>query len=649
MPRERKNFPKLVMTQYDIVGNSFRAWRNRKGKLIFVVDDTLDDYKINTMLVIGNHANRKWDDVLVNDYNIDLETVRPRRDNLYQKIDIEYDGLGIYDELIHAYEDGGDVDTALSRLYDFRDAAVRRAATERLTVAEDIIERANNTIARAERTIRGLGFRLDETQNKLAKQRANVGREPTKQSAAKILRSEYRIETTNAKVARAKKRIENARHRIELAREDADAARALLGRRRPSNGKKSVEKKTKQIEAPILAVPEYELNLEPREEKMSETEEVKPLFDKDPEILDDEIAFKPVEFDDIKPHLDNMVRPSSSTEQDMPKTDNVVDSNEITESVEYSETESVPRDEPVLDSIQSVPDSDAGDNITVNQYDNVATSAPRPVANVRSVPESYSPAATARPISPITGGNVRPVGAVRAKPTAAYYLLLILLIALSIFTLWLYQKKNGGTVPTIGDTVVTQPDVLSRAAPVQEPEPVTVNPVVEPEPEPEPEPVIQPEPAPEQVPEPVPVADDAPIKIVYPNDDVLIAAEPDVPVVEDEDAVLARKDAYGVSREDKAVYIPEPVVRVTNVTAPDVIFDEDVISVPLQPIGTESEYYDDGMGYDAYGEYYTGDEGGFVDANARFGVDNQSGPETRRELSVHDGGQYSISYDETLY
>ena len=90
-------------------------------------------------------------------------------------------------------------------------------------------------------------------------------------------------------------------------------------------------------------------------------------------------------------------------------------------------------------------------------------------------------------------------------------------------------------------------------------------------------------------------------------------------------------------------------MRVTNVAAPDVIFDDEVVSVPVQPV--EPEYYDDGMGYYVEEDYdaYADDAGGFVNPDARFGADNQYGPETRRELSIHDGGQYSISYDETIY
>ena len=50
-----------------------------------------------------------------------------------------------------------------------------------------------------------------------------------------------------------------------------------------------------------------------------------------------------------------------------------------------------------------------------------------------------------RPVSPVTGMAAQPVGGGGntngRKPTFMYYVLLIALIVLSIFTLWLYQKR----------------------------------------------------------------------------------------------------------------------------------------------------------------------------------------------------------------
>jgi hypothetical protein len=98
---------------------------------------------------------------------------------------------------------------------------------------------------------------------------------------------------------------------------------------------------------------------------------------------------------------------------------------------------------------------------------------------------------------------------------------------------------------------------------------------------------------------------------------------------------------------------------VTNLTAPSVIYDDDLVSVPVPaPEYDESEYYyeDTAAVYqpsiaNEYNEY----SGGFVDEtsyNEQYDTQNyydESGPETRRRLDVYDGGQYSISYDETTY
>ena len=71
----------LTPREYDIAGNSFRAYRDSDGKLVFVIDNTLNERKTNVMLVINPVGDRKWDDILANDYAVDLETVRPKKDN----------------------------------------------------------------------------------------------------------------------------------------------------------------------------------------------------------------------------------------------------------------------------------------------------------------------------------------------------------------------------------------------------------------------------------------------------------------------------------------------------------------------------------------------------------------------------------------
>lgn len=683
MPREKKSFQKLHSVDYDINGYAFRAWKNDADELIFVVDETVDEFKPNVLLVLNARDDRKWDDILANDYGIDLENVRPKVDNKYQKLDIEYNGLDVYAQLIDEYERGAGLTAIIADLIDFRDTAARRSAMARLSVANETIAAAEDTILRAERAKAGLRDRRRNLRARLNKQKEYIGREPTKQSASKILRTESQIDTTNEKLARADKRIENAKHRIEIATEDANAARDLLARRRlvkvtednvtdkisvPTKRKAPSAKVNKQVntedkkdEITYFPVPDYEYKSQPRDEKMSD-EEVKPLLDQDPEILDEEIAFKPVEFDDIKPRVEEKapakkeyVEPKMDTSGE--RADTVARplafssaENDTSQTDRYEEKIEEKEETSVMDTITTVEKPDVADTDTTGrtintQYDNAEPIRPAGPAE-RVVPTNSG---YARPISPITGNTpVRPVGKETDRPSFAYYLLLILLIALSVFTLWLYQKKNGGSVPflnasTNGTIEDTDENATDNKLVGFEEQPVVEKVVL-----PEPEPVIEPEPEPEPEPEAdVPVViENEPIKIEYPNANILRGPEPDVPVVEPEEDVLARKGAYDVAREDRPIYVPEP--RVTNVVAPDVIFDDDIISVPVAPADYEDIYYqDEGVYYDNQAAYY--DENAAYQESNAYVAEQPREPQTTRHLSIHDGGQYSIGYTETTY
>ena len=703
MPREKKSFQQLHSVDYDIAGNSFRAWKNDAGELIFVLDETIDEFKPNVLLVLDARDDRKWDDILVNDYDIDLEDVRPKVDNKYQKLDIEYTGLDVYAQLIGDYERGADLGPIVADLIDFRDTAARRAAMARLAAANEVIATAEDTILRAERSKEGLRDRRRNLRARLGSQKEDIGREPTKQSASKILKTEAQIDTVGEKLARADKRIENAKRRIAIATEDANAARDLLSRRRTvdvvvrdvSHEKIVVPAKTKapkvklkvtepvkeentdntndadntdNADAPMLPVPEYEYKLQqPRDEKMSDSEEVKPLLDQDPEILDEEIAFKPVAFEDIKPRVEDKAPVKKEKEYAEPETgetredDSVrvarplafsnadTDSQKVSYEEKIEETTTVEEETPVIDTIKTVEEPRVADTDTTGRTMNTqyANAEPvRPAAPVAPAANTYT-----RPISPITGNApVRPVGAEHNRLNIAYYLLLILLIALSVFTLWLYQKKNGGSVPFLNaptNGTVEQMDDNAKDANVIGFEKSVQEKTILPEPFVQPEPVVEPEPEP-QLDVPV-IVENEPIKVQYPNENILRAAEPEVPVVESEDDVLMRKVPYDVAREDKPIYVPAPEPRVTNVTAPDVIFDDDIISVPVVPADYDDEgayYQDDTTYYDNRGMYYDENvayDGGFVDQ------EQSRKPQTERHLDVYDGGQYSVGYTETTY
>ena len=684
MPNEREDFYQpLTVRDFDIDGNVFRAYYDADDKMVFVVDTVVSDVKPNVLLVINPVGNRKWDDILMNDYGVDLETVRPKKDNKYQKLDIEYVGLSDYDRLVRLYQAGGDLTDALAQLNVFRNMAARRAAIERLQAADLTATRARETIDKTADTIDEMQTRLKTLRGKLNAQRRDVGREPTKQSAAKILRTESQIDATNDKLARAKKRIVSAQNRVAAAEDEADVARGILARLNQIMAKDLITEQDDDddvlvpmvnlsntdvvpvVDAPLPAVPDDENteltvipknNLQQKADDMAD-EDVKPLFDTDPKILDEEIAFKPVEFDAptepvvVPDFVPEFVK--EPVQETVPESEPVVQPISFIppaieeEVVVPAEPEYVQPTAPVLDSLTSVdvsrPEIDSellggADDVYAPGVDVVR---PAPVADAPEVPRSMPEIAVApnssdfRPVSPISGDDdvvSVDADAKRRKPTLLYYVLLIGLIVLSIFALWMFQKKYpGDTMPNFGATVAPVEETVVEEV-VQKPEvvqPVVVeSPVVEPV-----TPVVPAEPAvvPDVVPEPVPVTPAVPVTVAVEFEPEVV---PVTPVVEEpvkkvptEEEVLASKPAYNVSQNEKmfvagpeyetddvvaepvvdvvgAVDVTEPVVKsvaapVVTVGTPAVVNKPVPQMVVSEPVMAEPEFVPEYAEYDA--------------------------------------------------
>lgn len=611
MPYERENFYQpLTYADYDIAGNVFRAYYDADQKLVVVLDFVVNDVKPNVLLVINPVGDRKWDDILMNDYAVDLETIRPKKDNKYQKLDIEYTGLAEYDNLVRAYNNGGDLSGALADLLAFRNAAARRAALERLGAADMVAERARETIEKTNESISVQQVRLKNLRGKLAEQRRDVGKEPTKQSAAKILRTESQIDATNDKLTRAKKRLSSAQHRLDIATEDADTAREILARldgvmsagdgNLPAMPMPTDVAEFEEPSVPMAQVPQfteitpYEQPIahEPKVENMAD-DEVKPLFDKDPEILDEEIAFKPIDFN----------LPAESVAPAVPVAAESLDSAPV---VPLSFTPPVqsqpaPVASPVLDSLTSVDLPSEGIDSEL-----LATIEPAPLPQefVAPIPEpapvvsdaqpmvdvlpsqsvaqsvqpmpEISPApidSGMRPVSPITGVVAETATPVRHKPTALYYIMLVVLIVLSIFTLWIYQKSANDAVPELG--AQTKPVVEETVVVVEPQEMVADTPspflaqveVVEP-----------------QVQEPVAVIEPTP---VLPEPEIAdiesepIPATPAVPVQVAEE--IAPTVEISATPEPVVEMVAEPVVAPVEPESP-FLTEETVVATPPKPV-----------------------------------------------------------------
>ena len=627
MPNERENlYQTLTRADFNIAGLTFRAYFDADDKLVFVLDTTINDVKPNAMLIINPIGSRKWDDILANDYGVDLETVRPKKDNKYQKLDIEYTGLAEYDALIAANKMAAIDDEVLNKIGRFLLGANRRAAYERLADAELTAEKSRETIEKTTETIAELQEKLKKLRVKLADYRRNVGKEPTKQSAAKILKVESQIDTVTDKLGRANKRLDNAKVRLSAAEDDKEQAiyvLRLLDERGAGDAgadenadlpivapqydvmpAQTVHGDVAVVEpAPVpMNVKNDEISTETKAIEMAD-DEVKPLFDKNPNILDDEIAFKPIDFDvPVAPVANNRVAEQSQTVEPLRFVPPVTDDFAVAEMAEPNDGADdyiQPVNDSVLDNLRSVeqPSEQIDSELlsTLSQQPDVPVlseqsyESPAPIVpslssesvvapgpQVAPMPE-IAPAPISsefRPVSPITGvAPVEDVNGIRKKPTMLYYVMLILLIVLSVFTLWVYQQKmTNDSMPELAEKnpavtevaeVATVEAVPEEVALDDEPEqPVAVEPVavvvedVVPEtvvatPAEPVQPVADVKPLPVEVtPEPTPVLVDA-VEVAEE-----VVPEP-VKKIPSEAEILAAKPAYNVSQNEK-MFVADP-------------------------------------------------------------------------------------------
>ena len=623
------NLPTVVLTHtdYDIMGNVFRAYYDNAQRMVFVVDSTQSARKPNVMLVLPQSGERKWDDILSNDWGVDLETIRPRKDNKYQKLDVEYGNVDVYIRLVHDFQTGADLQNAISELNAFRDDAVRRNARARLDAAQDMVANTRETIEKTNISIKELNARMKDLRAKLSAQKKSIGKEPTKQSAAKILRSDSMIDATGEKIERARRRLANARRRLLVAEDDIVAAQNILDLLDTDSNSDTQTHSVMiapRMDMVASEIPQFKeiITEEPKAEEMAE-EEVKPLFDKDPEILDEEIAFKPIDFGvstaSSSPVADVDVTVASETlnaPAPLSFTPPPSSGSEYTEPAVsgggFAPIPDVPEvsSSPVLDSMRPVdvapqhptaPEYDARptaaaderafayaaaeapivqnpsyDNLgtsnvtqhsSVPEYNNSLNTAAAPAPNMR--PSSPMPgvadasaASGVRPVSPIRGATVAPTGSGQRKPKLMYYIMLVMLIALSIFTLWIYQRSTSQNIPELTTTAKgTEETTVAKNDATTAPSPFIDATVPQPTPEPVAEPVVVPVEEPEPVvaePEPEPVIEEPEPIVVEPEPVVVepVTVEPE-PVNDAETA----SDVTITTVEAQSPFLTEPVEK----------------------------------------------------------------------------------------
>lgn len=615
---DESQFGTLVMRSYNIAGNVIDAFYDSSDDLIFVLDKTMNTNKPNVLLVINPDGDKKWDEILAGQYDVDLETIRPKQDNKYQKLDIEYSGLSVYENLINTYAAYGDLEDSLAQLNILRDSAARHSAMARLDAANETISKTNVTIVKTKESIVRLQERVKTLRAKLSDAKKEIGRVSTKKSAAKILRIESQIEAANEKLKRAKKRLESAQKRLETATVDAELASDLLNQ--PVMG---VPQTTKS--EPLMVAPKYEMqktepiedtesnnqgsdemfdkDIETEEENTTTEEEfdsdIKPLLKEDPQIVNDDIAFKPIDFSVPEPPVSldtesNVSYPELKEEAQPEKP--VLET--FVSVPDFNDEKSEPEESFEIDNSWqaktdfSDPDKESFEHFDTNEIHDIENKEifedqnsqtyeqpEKPIVDmVRPVPPFASESQPVPPVVPPVQFNEPEVKS--AKPTAVYYFLLLLLIGVSVFVLWLYQKNIITSQPT--GLVVDTPTVVQE----EQPKPIVVDELIkeqdeeeveevsiEETPETETEPAQYEEPEVEdEIEEDVSVSE--PQKIEEPEEPVVMGdvsakvsafAEPqefdDIEepkrIILSEEEILARKPAYGTGDKYKEMFVYE--------------------------------------------------------------------------------------------
>lgn len=582
------NYGSLIMRTFDIDGNNINAFYDAGDNLIFVLDNAINAQKPNVLLVINPDGDKKWDEILSSGYGVDLETIRPKVDNKYQKLDIEYSGLNIYENLINAYNAGDALDDYLNDLMILRDSATRHSAMMRLNSANETIAKTNATIIKTKESVIRLEARIKTLRSKLSSAKKEIGRVNTKQSASKILKLESQIEAANEKLKRAKKRLESAQKRLEVATVDAELASNLL-----SLPQHEIKQSSKN--KPVMVAPEYPMQtIEAQEdEEEFDQDEIKPLFDKDPQILNENIAFKPIIFDAPTFDESNEIVPVVN---DVPV--ETPENKPVLETLAPVESEPVFTPQPILEEdIKEKPVLE-----TIKPVEEM----PEPVAAPAPVAPAVEPVI---PVAPIVNNFQTPVEPKQEKSTPGflYYMLLIVLILLSVFTLWLYQKNMETDVMPVLTAKTSESQIVEPAAVVATEPVATVTvdedsafldeePVVAETAIAEPEPIVEPEIEEEIIEEEI---DEEPIMestVVEPVIEETVAVD-EAPVVID--AVPGRLNTSGINSAEEPVSVSEDeILAAKPVYEPGAKYDNmfvnenDMIS---EPEYTEEDviYYDD--------------------------------------------------------
>ncbi|MBN1783690.1 MAG: hypothetical protein JW812_01855 [Alphaproteobacteria bacterium] len=211
----------------------FTAYEKDYGRR-FVVEDTFDKVAPFHRIIVDcrkNEENKvdpdvKWDTILEEDLKIDSIEVRPKKGNLYQRLEPAYEGVHLYFRLLKEPEN----ESLRKEVETLRISQSLHHSLERYTFDQKEYHAASSTHESSQRTLVKLTETHDNFADKLKKEKSEIipDSEKIDYYVERLYFYKTKLKRTKRRIERAEKRYHRAKEDVSLAKERADYLQSLM-------------------------------------------------------------------------------------------------------------------------------------------------------------------------------------------------------------------------------------------------------------------------------------------------------------------------------------------------------------------------------------------------------------------------------------
>ncbi|MHA1540530.1 MAG: hypothetical protein ACTSXL_05705 [Alphaproteobacteria bacterium] len=200
----------------------------------FIIEDTFDKVAPFHRIIVPIRKNEtnimepedKWDTILEEDLGIDQNEIRPKKNNLYQKLEAGYEGVNLYFRLLKDPEN----QKLRQELEILRISQSLYHATERYNFDKEEHETAQKTKKTSARTLENQEKTGGNFKEKLEKEKTSLTPDDEKINdlVERVYHYETKIKNTKRRIERAEKRFEKAEIDVVRAKNRIDYLKSLM-------------------------------------------------------------------------------------------------------------------------------------------------------------------------------------------------------------------------------------------------------------------------------------------------------------------------------------------------------------------------------------------------------------------------------------